>query len=120
MELSNYLRPGYINQQQREYTNRLKEELFNLYENNLGHQMIDHHDLPQLTLPINYEGLGCEDYIGEQRMAQIFEKIDGNPIANKLLELMQNAGWHLSSYCEDGILYITVEGADYGREEVKD
>jgi hypothetical protein len=113
MELSNYLRPDYVKRQQREYTDRLEEELFDLYKTNLGHQMVDQHKLPQMSLPVGREGLGCDDYIGEDRMAQIFEKIDSVPVADKLLQMMDKAGWHLTGYVEDGQMYITVEGANH-------
>lgn len=106
MELSDYLRPHYAKRQQKKYLNRLKEELFSIYSTNLGHQLYDQHESSQLSLPVDPEGLGCDDYLMEDRLYQIFEQIDGTAVAKKLVALMNKAGWKLNYYCEDGRLMI--------------
>lgn len=107
MELNNYLRPSYAKHQQHVYLDRMKEELFDIYQTILGHQLYDLHRGDRLSLPVDPEGL-VGDYSMENRLYQIFEFMDGMPVAEKLVSMMKKAGWKMSYYYEDGLMMISV------------
>lgn len=116
MELSSYLRPSYAKYQQRIYSDRMKEELFTIYQTILEHQLYDQHNTECLTLPIDSEGLNGEYSPMEDYIYQIFEFVDGTLVAKKLVNMMKMAGWKISHYIEDGTMIIETEEMDNGQE----
>ena len=109
MELNNYLRPSYAKRQQRIYLDRLNEELFDIYQTILGHQLYDQHYDACLSLPVGLEGLNGDYSPMEDRLYQVFEHADGTVVAEKLIGMMKKAGWKMSYYFEDGLMMINVE-----------
>lgn len=112
MELNSYLRPGYAKQQQHVYLDRIKEELFDIYQTILGHQLYEEHSDDQLSLPVDPEGLNGDYSSMERRLYSIFEHIDGTPVAEKLIGMMKKAGWKIHYYYEDGLMMINVEESE--------
>lgn len=114
MELKNYLRREYVAKRQQGDKAMMEDQLFDLMQVNLAHQLHDKGQYNRLYLPIDVEALGCDDFEEESAFYQLFTAgIDGRKIAEKLIRIMQRQGWVLSYYYEDGQMIIDVEEESY-------
>lgn len=114
MELKNYLRHDYVAKRRYSDTAMMEDQLFDIMQINLAHQLHDKGNYNRLYLPIDMEALGCDDFVMEPELYHLFQAgVDGEKIAEKLIRIMKRNGWQLAYYCEDGQMFIDVEEKSY-------
>lgn len=116
MELNNLLRPDEVAKQDQVNINRIEDQLFNVYQVNLLHQIYDEHETEELCLPLDYEGLAHSMWVYEDELQELIyraTKYDPDKpaiIATKLKQLLTRAGWQfIKCYVEDGELLMVVD-----------
>lgn len=114
MELKNYLRRSYVAKRMHGDQKMMEDQLADVMQINLAHQLHDLGDFSQIFLPIDMEALGCDDFVMEPTLYKLFEAgIDGHKVAKELVKAMKHNGWKLDYYCEDGRMIIDVEAKTY-------
>lgn len=114
MELKNYLRHECVAKRRRGDKSIMEDQLFDIMQINLAHQLHDKVQYSRLYLPIDMEALGCDDFVMEPELYHLFQiGIDGKQIGEKLIRIMRRNGWKLNYYCEDGQMFIDVEEKSY-------
>ena len=113
MELNNLLRPEAVAKQNEVDINRIEDQLFNVYQANLLHQIYDEHEADELRLPVSQEGMGHGSWIYEDELQELiyratrYDEEKPEIIATKLVHLLTKAGWEFAKcYVEDGALLM--------------
>ena len=113
MELNNLLRHKAVAKQTTVDINRIEDQLFNAYQQNLLHQIYDEHETQELRLPLDQEGMGHGIWIYEDELQELiwratrYDEEKPEIIATKLVHLLTKAGWEFTKcYVEDGELLM--------------
>ncbi len=116
MELNNLLRPGAVAKQTTVDINRIEDQLFSVYQQNLLHQIYDEHETQELRLPIGQEGMGHGSWIYEDELQELiwragrYDQQKPKAIADKLVTLLEHAGWQfIDVYVEDGEITMLID-----------
>ncbi len=116
MELNNLLRPKAVAKQTTVDINRIEDQLFNAYQQNLLHQIYDAHETQELRLPLDQEGMGHGIWIYEDELQKLiwratrYDRQKPKEIADKLVALLENAGWQfLEVQVEDGEMSLFID-----------
>lgn len=116
MELNNLLRPKAVAKQTTLDINRIEDQLFNAYQQNLLHQIYDAHETQELRLPLDQEGMGHGIWIYEDELQELiwratrYDRQKPKEIADKLVALLENAGWQfLEVQVEDGEMSLFID-----------
>lgn len=113
MELNNLLRPEAVAKQNEVDINRIEDQLFNVYQANLLHQIYDEHEADGLRLPVDQEGMAHGSWVYEDELQELiyratrYDEDKPEIIATKLVHLLTQAGWEFTKcYVEDGELLM--------------
>lgn len=72
MELKNYLRHEYVAKRRQGDQKMFEDQLFDIMQVNLAHQLHDKGHYNRLYLPIDMEALGCDDFVMEPELYHLF------------------------------------------------
>ena len=116
MELNNLLRPKAVAKQTTVDIDRMEDQLFSAYQQNLLHQIYDEHEARELRLPLDQEGMGHGNWIYEDELQELiwratrYDRQKPKKIADKLVALLEKAGWQfLEVNVEDGEMSMFID-----------